>query len=954
MRTNRAISAGAALDTSPLKGVEEERLSPSQQRSQRSETIPLSKTSSLEKPTSGLKCGLRPIDLKSPEDLLPPGSFSRIVGGRDAVPGGQPWQVSLKLGRFHFCGGSLVREDVVITAAHCVANLEQKLLGRLVATVGEHHLWQVDRLEQSIPVSHVAIHPGFNKQRYMDCDVAVLHLQHPARCGDEVHPICLPHRDEDFEAGTLCVASGWGKVSEGAGELAPVLQEVELPIIDGETCGALLREMNLPPPSQGFMLCAGFPDGGKDACKGDSGGPLACMRPSGAWTLAGVVSWGVGCARGWDTLKRRTMARGSPGIFSRVAAFVDFIAQHMKPAAAPSPLSAPAQCSSQGILVFGESGRVQYPQSLEDNYPDNSLCIWNITVPEEKIILIHFTKLDIESQVGCDRDYVSLYSNRRELVSKVCGDVLPAPLLIESNRATVRFVSDEGNAGRGFELTFTAIHKDSEAGSGCGSVAMLVEEGKIDTANYPGLYPRNTKCHWLIEAPVEYVIKLEFEDFAVELSPGCIYDSVTVYGDAEEENQLANLCGFSTPKAVLSPENMMLVHFQSDGENSFRGFRARLAFVHSEEAGREDLGSTTVPVLPLKDVLLGACGLPAVAPWWLFKHLTRSEEACPHCWPWHGALKFLGDYQCDGVVISPVWLLTAAHCMQLSNKSLYWTVTVGDHDRAVRESTEQMRRVKTIVVHPNFDIASYDSDIALVQLDVPLEYNAAVRPVCLPNSTEPVSSSSLCTVSGWGIIEDDGSRARRLQQIQVPVLENEVCERNYYLNHPGGITARMLCAGFVSAGGRDSCQGGSGGPLVCNKENGQFILYGIASWGVGCARSRKPGVYSRVRSFLEWIRLTMKDGEQSTWQGSDSGPRTSVQEWPTSLPTERMNSVGEACGQGYRLPVPLGMLVSLLYFYLTVYEMGCYWRIISPLISIVQLGFLHFQSERNLSNCLSV
>ncbi|NXE46008.1 OVCH1 protein, partial [Casuarius casuarius] len=115
----------------------------------------------------------------------------------------------------------------------------------------------------------------------------------------------------------------------------------------------------------------------------------------------------------------------------------------------------------------------------------------------------------------------------------------------------------------------------------------------------------------------------------------------------------------------------------------------------------------------------------------------------------------------------------------------------------------QTRWVKTIVVHPNFDIVSYDS-VSLVQLDVPLEYNAAVRPVCLPNSTEPLSSSSLCAVSGWEITEEDGRRARQLQQTQVPVLENEVYERNYYLNHPGGITARKLCAGFVSAGGQDS------------------------------------------------------------------------------------------------------------------------------------------------------
>ncbi|XP_040561366.1 ovochymase-1 [Gallus gallus] len=183
-------------------------------------------------------------------------------------------------------------------------------------------------------------------------------------------------------------------------------------------------------------------------------------------------------------------------------------------AAVQGPLPLLELCSPQGTLIFGESGHVQ-----ENSYPDNSPCMWNITVPEEKMILIYFTKLDAEYHVGCDCDFVSLYSSRRELIS-----------------------------------------------SGCGSVATQVEKGKIDTANCPGLYPRNKKCHWLIEAPAEYAVKLEFDDFAVELSAGCIYSSVAVYTDEEDENQLANLCGFSAPTPVLGPGNTMLVHFGSDGE----------------------------------------------------------------------------------------------------------------------------------------------------------------------------------------------------------------------------------------------------------------------------------------------------------------------------------------------------------------------------------------------------
>uniref|UniRef100_A0A8D2LD98 Ovochymase-2 n=1 Tax=Varanus komodoensis TaxID=61221 RepID=A0A8D2LD98_VARKO len=445
------------------------------------------------------------------------------------------------------------RDDVVVTAAHC----------NLIVTAGEYSLGTMDDEEQNIPVSKIIVHPAFDRFGYMDSDIALLYLNHRIKYGNEVQPICLPHKGELFEAGTLCVVSGWGRVSE-AGALSDVLQEVELPIIDDVTCSDLLKALNLP-PIQSSMLCAGFPDGGKDACKGDSGGPLACRRASGTWALAGVTSWGIGCGKGWLTNETRNGGRGSPGIFSKVDKLLDFIAQNMP------------------------TGEYRHQRSFFHHiFKIPHLCTWNITVPEDKFILVQFIRVDIEDQVGCDRDYVTFCSSEKELVGKICGKVLPSPLLVESNQAIVTFVSDGSNTGEGFEFTFSAVHKASEAGSGCGSVAVLVDEGKIDTANYPGLYPSNTKCHWLIEAPAEHVIKLEFEDFAVETSQDCIYDAVVIHGDMEEEHQLALLCGFSIPSPVWSSGDVMLIHFESDGENNFRGFKARFSFFPSAGNSKHD------------------------------------------------------------------------------------------------------------------------------------------------------------------------------------------------------------------------------------------------------------------------------------------------------------------------------------------------------------------------------
>ncbi|XP_070612522.1 ovochymase-1 isoform X1 [Erythrolamprus reginae] len=853
-----------------LSGIEEwQRLSSHEQLSK---NVALSKLLDFERMARGRKCGFRFMDL---EDDLQLGSFSRIIGGRMSVPGGQPWQVSIKRGHSHFCGGSLIGDDVVVTAAHCVVDFDLKVVKNLIVTVGEFDLGSEDEEEQNVPVSEIIIHPDFNRFGHMDSDIALLYLKHQVQYGYEVQPICLPHKEDVFEAGTLCVVSGWGKTSE-AGSLSNILQEVELPIIDSITCNKLLKTLKLP-PGQKSMLCAGFPDGGRDACKGDSGGPLACRKASGTWTLVGITSWGIGCGKGWLSDKRVNGSRGSPGIFSKVNELLDFITQHMITGPGPSfpPASSQEECNPHGTLVFGESGLVRYPRLAEDNYLDNSWCIWNLTVSKDKIILVEFIKLDVEDEIECDQEYVAFYSSKKELIGKICGDVLPSPLLIESDQAVVIFASDGSIGGRGFEFTFSAVLPASEAGSGCGSVAMLVEEGKIDTANYPGLYPSGTKCHWLIEAPADRVIKLEFEDFVVEISQDCVYDAVVVYGDAEEEHQLALLCGFSIPSPVWSPGNIMLIHFESDKENNFRGFKAKFTFVSSAtyKAEYEDLLSKSA--FEPKDIPLDICGFPPFGPQRLSTLKIGGEEACPHCWPWHVSLHFLGDYRCGGAIINLTWVLTAAHCVKITNNPSYWTVVAGNHDIILKEAAEQVRKVESITMHPAFDVASYGSDIALVQLQTPLIYGAAVRPVCLPRPMELLMSFVLCTVTGWANFQGVGGLATRLQQMHVPLVANDVCEQNYYFNHPGGITPQMLCAGFASLEGHESCQGDSG-LLVCQSENKPFILHGLASWGVGCAQPKRPGVYSRVSAFSDWIESVMKEKGPAEMSFTNIGLETSV------------------------------------------------------------------------------
>ncbi|XP_077630670.1 ovochymase-1, partial [Crocuta crocuta] len=817
---------------------------------------------------AGLKCGVPAADVKRTATVLDSGSFSGITRWRDATVGGQPWQVSLKLGEHRFCAGSLIRDDLVVTAAHCLVGLDEKQMKSLTVTGGQYNLFQKGKQEQ-IPVSKMILHPEYNRLGYMSSDIALLYLKHKVKFGTAIQPICLPNKDDNFEAGTLCMTSGWCKISETS-EYSDVLQEVELLIMDDRKCNTVLTGMNFPLLGR-TRMCAHFPDGLKEACQGDSGSPFVCRRDSGIWVLAGITSRGAGWTRGWPL--RNNHRRASPGIFSKVFELMDFITQNMF-----------TDCRSQETVLFGENGKIHYLHSKESSCSHNCSCMWKIMVPEDKIILIKFISLDIQNQVGCDHGYISLQSSNGVLISKVCGDIVPSPLLTETNEATITFVSDTENSGSSFELTFMAVQKNSEAGSGCGRVAVLVEEGMIHSASYPDSYPTNVRCHWFIRAPEKHIIKLEFEDFITEFSQNCMYDAVVVYGDPEEEHELAKLCGILNPTPIFSPNNMLVIHFKSDGENNFQGFKARFTFLLSDSSNQ--VGSTSSPkanpVSSAKAIPYGICGIPPFRLWWLSRRTVAGEEACPHCWPWQVGVRFRGSHQCGGAILSPTWILTAAHCVQSKNNPLFWTIIAGDHDRTLKEPTEQVRRAKHIVVHEDFDRQSSDSDIALIQLSSPLAFNSVVRPVCLPQSMEPLFSSEIYAVTGWGSVSEDGSPARCLQQIRVLVLEREVCERAY-CSPPGGVMEKMICAGFATSGGKDFCQGDSRGPLVCRYEKGPFVLYGIVIWGTGYAQTRKPGVFARVSVFVDWIQSKVKDpaslqinNERKTLTGQQPPPTPST------------------------------------------------------------------------------
>ncbi|KAG7473711.1 hypothetical protein MATL_G00098720 [Megalops atlanticus] len=513
------------------------------------------------------------------------------------------------------------------------------------------------------------------------------------------------------------------------------------------------------------------------------------------------------------------------------------------------------------------------------------MCLWSINVPAGKSVLLEFLKFDVENDTLCNSDQLAVFAGRDRLIGKFCGHQHPSPILVSLNSVTLQFVSDFSISGTGFSVKFMAVDPHSEHASGCGTVAVLQSEGIVQSLCHPDLYGNNSDCRWVIHAPPGHVVKLAFNDFDVEPARECMYDSLTIFGDVEGKEEIATLCGRTLPPPVLSYENVMMLQFTSDGSMSHRGFHANVSFIsmrdlHQEEPVEPEEKFGDEASVPPYQKRLGLSTHPLLA---ALSRVLGGEEAVPHSWPWQVRLSLGSKHICGGAIVRTTWVLTSAHCLYGLEREYtdLLTVIAGDHNLSTREPQEQRRTVRRITPHPHYNDSTLDNDVALLQLNTPLMFNEYVRSICLPRAGQEAPPSHLCTVSGWGSQIAGEQNKRMLQQLEVPVLGRSECESLY----PGRLTPTMLCAGFPQSEGQDTCMGDSGGPLVCQSEDSSYWVYGVTSWGQGCGKFQKPGVYASVPVLKDWIlqQLESSISEEGT---NESEPRVEPQQADWTLNDE--------------------------------------------------------------------
>uniref|UniRef100_A0A672SR97 Suppressor of tumorigenicity 14 protein homolog n=1 Tax=Sinocyclocheilus grahami TaxID=75366 RepID=A0A672SR97_SINGR len=504
---------------------------------------------------------------------------------------------------------------------------------------------------------------------------------------------------------------------------------------------------------------------------------------------------------------------------------------------------------------------IRSPGFPDSAYLPNLYTEWQIRADPEHRIRLEFDVLDLEKD--CRNDFIKVYDSlapsEKQVIAEICGEKPPKTVYtIKSNQTTVRFHSDLSYVSEGFSAEFEAFEPTNPCPGRfqCDNDLCVSPNLQCDGYNDCGDMSdeRGCTCN-------ETQIKCK-NGFCKPSFWRC--DGVNDCGDNTDEENCGNCKAqeFRCRNNRCIPAHKQCNGYNDCGDGSDESQCEKSIAVHCSDLTYKCKNNQCISKLnPMCDGEIDCadgsdeaeckCGTKP----YKSSRIVGGKDSSEGEWPWQVSLHMnTQGHVCGASVISNRWLVTAAHCVQDSEKFKYsqpdqWEVYLGLLNQG-ETSKSTLKRVKRIISHPQYDHLSEDNDMALMELDSPVTLSQNIWPVCLPEATHDFPAGKSVWITGWGKQREEvDAVASVLQKAEVRIINNTVCNKLM----DDGITPRMICAGVLS-GGVDACQGDSGGPMISTESSGRMFLAGVVSWGDGCGRRNRPGVYTRVTEYRSWIR----------------------------------------------------------------------------------------------------